>query len=49
MLYGSMLRQANMLAFADAFWVMAVLFLCIVPLMFLMKKMKPARAPVVVE
>jgi DHA2 family multidrug resistance protein len=49
MLYGSMLRQSNMLAFADAFWVMAMLFLLIVPLMFCMKKMKPARAPLVVE
>jgi DHA2 family multidrug resistance protein len=49
LLYGIMLRQSNMLAFADAFWVMAMLFLLIVPLMFLMKKMKPARAPLVVE
>jgi DHA2 family multidrug resistance protein len=49
LLYGSMLRQSNMLAFADAFWVMAMLFLLIVPLMFCMKKMKPARAPLVVE
>jgi len=49
LLYGSMLRQSNMLAFADAFWVMAMLFLLIVPLMFCMKKMKPARTPLVVE
>ena len=27
-----------MLAFSDAFWLMAVLFVAIVPLMFLMKK-----------
>ncbi len=38
LLYGTLLRQANMLAFADAFWVMAVLFLAVVPLMFLMKR-----------
>jgi DHA2 family multidrug resistance protein len=49
LLYGNMLRQSNMLAFADAFWVMAMLFLLIVPLMFCMKKLKPARAPLVVE
>jgi DHA2 family multidrug resistance protein len=49
LLYGTMLRQSNMLAFADAFWVMGLLFLLIVPLMFLMKKIKPARAPLVVE
>jgi DHA2 family multidrug resistance protein len=30
----AMLRQSSMLAFADAFWVMAMLFLLIVPLMF---------------
>ena len=49
MLYGSMVRQSNMLAFADAFWVMAILFLSIIPLMFCMKKLKPARAPLVIE
>ena len=41
LLYGSMLRQSNMLAFSDAFWVMGVLFLAIIPLMFLMKKIRP--------
>ena len=34
-----------MLAFADAFWVMGVLFLFIIPLMFLMKKGRPSRRP----
>ncbi|MBZ5617622.1 MAG: hypothetical protein LAQ69_02635 [Acidobacteriia bacterium] len=38
MIYGSVMRQSGMLAFADAFWVMAVLFVVIVPLMFLMNK-----------
>ncbi|HUA57969.1 MAG TPA: DHA2 family efflux MFS transporter permease subunit [Verrucomicrobiae bacterium] len=42
LLYGSVVRQASMLAFADAFAVMAVLFLIIVPLMLLMKKIRPA-------
>jgi DHA2 family multidrug resistance protein len=37
-LYGLVQRQSSMLAFADAFWMMAVLFLAIVPLMFLMKR-----------
>jgi MFS transporter, DHA2 family, multidrug resistance protein len=36
--YGIVQRQSSMLAFADAFWVMAVLFLIIVPLMFLMRR-----------
>jgi MFS transporter, DHA2 family, multidrug resistance protein len=43
LLYGNLLRQASMLAFADAFWVMAVLFLAIIPLMFLMRNTAPAR------
>ena len=37
-MYGMVQRQSSMLAFADAFWVMAVLFLAIMPLMFLMKR-----------
>jgi len=49
LIYGTLVRQANMLAFADAFWVMAVLFVVIVPLMFLMRKAKPARGGMIVE
>jgi DHA2 family multidrug resistance protein len=49
LLYGSMMRQSSMLAFSDAFWVMAVLFLSVIPLMFLMKKAGPVKGPVVVE
>jgi DHA2 family multidrug resistance protein len=49
LIYGNVVRQANMLAFADAFWLMAVLFILIVPLMLLMKKAGPARGAVVVE
>ena len=41
LLYATSLRQSSMLAFADAFWLMAVLFLAIVPLMFLMKRPSP--------
>ncbi len=49
LLYGNMLRQSNMLAFSDGFWIMAVLFLAIIPLMFLMKKTGPIKGPVMVE
>ncbi len=49
LIYGGMLRQANMLSFADAFLVMAVLFLAIVPLMFFMRKAGPTKGPVMVE
>jgi DHA2 family multidrug resistance protein len=48
-LYGMVVRQASMLAFADAFWVMAVLFLAVVPMMFFMRRApgtgQPAAAP----
>lgn len=49
MLYGTMQRQAGMMAFADAFWVMAWLFMAVVPLVFLMKKSAPTRGPVMME
>jgi DHA2 family multidrug resistance protein len=49
MIYGNVLRQSSMLAFADAFWVMGTLFLLIIPLMFLIKKVKPGSGQVVVE
>jgi DHA2 family multidrug resistance protein len=38
LIYGTVVRQSSMLAFADAFWVMAMLFVVIVPLMFMMRK-----------
>jgi MFS transporter, DHA2 family, multidrug resistance protein len=38
MMYGSLLKQSSMLAFADAFWIMGILFLVIIPLMFLIRK-----------
>jgi DHA2 family multidrug resistance protein len=49
MIYGSMLRQSGMLAYADAFAVMAVMFLTVVPLMMLMKKVRPVQGPIVME
>ena len=49
MIYGTMMRQANMLAFADAFWVMGALFLLVIPLMFFIKKVRPSAGQVVVE
>jgi DHA2 family multidrug resistance protein len=49
LIYGSLLRQSSMLAFADSFWVMGMLFLLVIPLMFLVKKARPARGQVVME
>ncbi|MBS0278134.1 MAG: DHA2 family efflux MFS transporter permease subunit [Proteobacteria bacterium] len=42
MVYGTVQRQASMLAFADAFWLLGILFLGVAPLMFFMKKSKGA-------
>jgi DHA2 family multidrug resistance protein len=43
MIYGTVVRQSSMLAFADAFWIMSVLFLAIIPLMFLMRRSTNAQ------
>jgi DHA2 family multidrug resistance protein len=46
LIYGNLVRQSNMLAFVDNFWLMAVVCLALIPLMFLMKKAKPHQGPV---
>jgi DHA2 family multidrug resistance protein len=48
-LYGTLLRQASMLAFSDTFWIMGVLFLAIIPLMFLLRKVGPVQGPMRME
>jgi hypothetical protein len=35
--YGMMQQQAAMLSFVEAFWVMGVIFLCMLPLLFLLR------------
>ncbi len=49
LIYGSVVRQANMLAFLDGFWVMAVLFLAIIPLMLLIRNVKSTSGPRMME
>ena len=39
--YGLLQRHATMLAFVDDFWLMGVMFLILIPLMFIMKKARP--------
>ena len=46
MAYGLLQRHSAMLAFVDDFWLMGLTFLSLIPLMFLMKKSRPHRAPV---
>lgn len=45
LLYGVLQRHASMLAFLDSFWLMGVMFVAMVPLMFLMKRAEPGKAP----
>jgi DHA2 family multidrug resistance protein len=49
MAYGTLLRQANMMAFADAFWIMGALCFLLVPLVFLMRKTHAGRKPVMMD
>jgi DHA2 family multidrug resistance protein len=43
--YGLLLRQANMMAFADTFWIMGVLCISLLPLIFFMRKTHAGRGP----
>jgi DHA2 family multidrug resistance protein len=45
-MYGTLLRQANMLAFSDVFWIMGMLFLAIIPLMLLLRPVGPVKGPI---
>jgi MFS transporter, DHA2 family, multidrug resistance protein len=44
LLQGTLLRQANMLAYIDCFWLLGVATLGMIPLVFLMKKTRPGSA-----
>ncbi len=48
MIYNTMQQQAAMLSLLEVFWVLGVLFLGVIPLMFLMKKIGPAKGPVAI-
>jgi MFS transporter, DHA2 family, multidrug resistance protein len=41
LVYGMIQRQSSLLAYVDNFWLLALIFLVLIPLMFLMKKSKP--------
>jgi MFS transporter, DHA2 family, multidrug resistance protein len=43
LVYGMVRQQATMLAFIDESWVLATLFVAVIPLIFLMKKMVPHK------
>ena len=48
-LYGVLQRQSTMQAFVDSFWLLGVIFLAVIPLMFLMRKSAPHKGPVAME
>ncbi len=48
-IYGTAVRHATMLAFADVFWVMAILFLAIIPLMLMMRRGGAVKGELIVE
>lgn len=49
LIYGLIIRQANMLAFLDNFRLLAVVFICMIPLIFLMKKTVAPKGPMAVH
>jgi DHA2 family multidrug resistance protein len=44
LLYATVQKQAAMLSYIDAFWFMGVIFIALVPLLFLMKRPQPSAA-----
>ena len=48
-IYGMVQQQAMMKAFVDVFWLLAFVFLAVIPLVFLMKKVEPHKGAVFVE
>jgi DHA2 family multidrug resistance protein len=46
-LYGELQRQSAMLAFVDMYWILGVVCLAMIPLMFIMKRSRPASGAVV--
>jgi DHA2 family multidrug resistance protein len=43
--YQQMLRQASMLSYMNAFWVLSVVIACLIPLPFIMRKPPPRMKP----
>ena len=46
LLYGAMQRNANLFAYVDTFRVLALVCLCCIPMVLLLKKAKPPAGPV---
>jgi DHA2 family multidrug resistance protein len=44
-IYRELLRQASMLSFNDAFHIVSIIMICILPLVFFMRRGKPGISP----
>ena len=44
LIYGFVQQQAAMLAYIDSFWLFGMVFLLLIPMVFLMKKTIPRKA-----
>ena len=49
LIYGMVQRQAMLLSFLEAFRLLALTFLAVIPLMFLMKRIRPRKTEMVLE
>ncbi len=45
LIYSELLRQSSMLSYIDVFWLLAFTCLGMIPLMFMMKRMRPRKGP----
>jgi len=45
-MYGIIRQQAALLSFVEAFWVMGVIFLCMLPLVLLLRNARDLHGPV---
>jgi DHA2 family multidrug resistance protein len=49
LLYNELVRQASMVSYINVFWTLAVTCLCMIPLMFIMRRMRPRKGQVPVH
>jgi MFS transporter, DHA2 family, multidrug resistance protein len=49
LIYNMVQQQAAMLSFNEVFWILGVVFLAVIPLMFLMRKTGPVKGAIAIE
>jgi DHA2 family multidrug resistance protein len=45
MIYGQAVRQATAMGFNDAFWILSVMMVCVLPLLLLMRRPEHQNSP----